>query len=304
MKKIKIVGFLIVLLSVILIFLFNYISKEEQRFAQKLARINTQKSYTQEIAKSIFFTNRYKKEYPADIDKNMYDFLSNLQINKEQDYHIRKLSHDFFGLVNQFKYVYTGNVPYNIIILEKLINDIYKKNMELVVAFNKYSESVQSDYSSRLKQYRLLQYLLFALLILLLIYIFSQVGEIIRFIQQFTRTSNRIMERASIKGLEPIDIASHNIELDAATDNFNAMVTNINTSIQVATDATSHTIKSLEIVEENIDMLLSLIHKMQNQNDEKEEINKKEDTVIEALETLMELTQQLKNLKKALEKLI
>ena len=302
MKKIKIVGFFIVVLSIALVFLFNYISQEEQRFAQQLSQINSQKSYTQEIAKSIFFTHRYKKEFPQTIDKNMYRFLSNLQIKEKKDAKINKLSHDFFELINQFKYVYTGNVPYNIVILEKLVNDIYKKNMELVVAFNKYEATIQAQYNTTIKQYRTLQYILFVLLILLLIYIFTQVDEIIRFIQQFTKTSDRIMEHASIKGLEPIDIPSHNIDLDIATHNFNTLVSNIDASIKVATDSTTYTIKSLEIVESNIEMLVSLLHKMKN--DEKEEIYKKEDVVIESLETLMDLTQYLKNLKKDLEKLI
>ena len=302
MKKIKIVGFLIVVLSIALVFLFNYISQEEQRFSQQLSQINTQKSYTQEIAKSIFFTHRYKKEFPKAIDKNMYQFLSNLQIKEKKDSKIHRFSHDFFELVNQFKYVYTGNVPYNIVILEKLVNDIYKKNMELLVAFNKYETTIQSRYDTTIKQFRTLQYILFVLLILLLLYIFTQVDEIIRFIQQFTKTSDRIMEHASIKGLEPIDIPSHNIDLDIATHNFNTLVSNIDASIKVATDSTTYTIKSLEIVESNIEMLVSLLHKMKN--DEKEEIYKKEDVVIESLETLMDLTQYLKSLKKDLEKLI
>jgi len=302
MKKIKIVGFLIVILSITLVFLFNHISHEEQQFAQQLSQINTQKSYTQEIAKSIFFTHRYKKEFPKSIDKNMYDFLSNLESKEKKDSKISRLSHDFFELINQFKYIYTGNVPYNIIILEKLVNNTYKKNMELIVAFNQYKTSIQIQYSAKIEQYRTLQYLLFMLLILLLIYIFTQVDEIIRFIQKFTKTSEHIIEHASIKGLEPIDIPSKNAELDIATHNFNTLVSNIDVSIKAATDSITHTSKSLEIVESNIELLISLLHKMKR--DEKEAIYKKEDAVIESLETLMDLTQYLKNLKKDLEKLI
>ncbi len=302
MKKIKIVGFFIVLIAIALLLLFNHISQEEQHFTQQTNQINTQKSYTQEIAKSIFFTHRYKKVFPKSIDRNMYDFLSNLELKERKNQQISTLSHDFFELINQFKYVYTGNVPYNIIILEKLVNDIYKKNMELVMAFNQYTHTIQTQYNKTAKQYKTLQYTLFGLLILLLVYIFTQIDEIIRFIQQFTKTSDRIMEHASIKGLEPIDLSSHNIDLDIATENFNTLVSNIDASIKVATDSTAYTIKSLEMVESNIELLVSLLHKMQT--DDKEEMYKKEDVVIESLETLMELTQYLKNLKKDLEKLI
>ena len=304
MKKIKIVGFLIFLLSVSLILLFNIRSDKEQAYTKAISLINSQKSHTQEIAKTIFYTHRNKKALPKTIDSHMYRFLSNLKNHpeKKKSQSIQKLSQAFFELVNQFKYIYTDNVPYSILILDRLVNNIYKKNMDLVVAFNQETAILEKRYAQTMQTYTMIQYALFALLILMLLYIFTQVDEIIRFIQKFTRTSDRILQRASIKGVEPIDIQSHNSDLDTAAGNFNSLVANIDESLKIATVTTENSINALEIVERNIELLISLVHQMQEE--EKEDIYKKEDAVIESLETLMGLSTHLKSLKKKLQTLI
>ncbi len=302
MKRIKIIGFFILLISVALILLANFISNNEQKFTDESRLINIQKSHTQEIAKSLFYAHRYKKTLPKDLDAHTYHFMKNLHANEKKNSVIENLSREFFTLVNQFKYVYEGNVPYNIVILDKLTNDIYQKNMELVVAFTRYADKKKIAFDHTVHRYKTLQYILFVLLILLLLYLFSQMDEIMQFIQAFTKTSDRIIERSSIKGLAPIDLHSDNNDLDKAAANFNTLVQNIDTSIKIATDSTAHTIETLESVEKNIELLVSLIHEMQSK--EKESLYKKEDTIIESLETLMALTEYLKNLKKDLKKLL
>lgn len=300
MKKIKVVGFFILLLSAVLILLLNFRSSKEQAFTEKIRLVNQQKSHTQEIAKMIFYTHRYKKEFPEAINMHMYSYLGALQSSSKEDKDsaITKLSQDFFELVNQFKYVYTGNVPYNIVILDKLVNNIYKKNMELVTVFSRYTASLEKRYTSEISSYTTFQYILFGLLMMLLVYIFSQVDEIIRFVQKFTKTSSRIIKKSTIKGLEPISLQSDNIDLELATHNFNTLVENIDLSINAAAIATGHTIQSLEIVESNIEHLITLIHQMQTED--ADDIYEKEDTIIESLETLMGLATHLKSLKKAL----
>ncbi len=305
MKKIKFIGLLILFISVALIALSNILSHQEEQFTHDLTFTNTQKSYSQEIAKTILYTHRYKKELPKNIDQKMYYFLSNLQLNqfnKHKDQKILELSRDFFELTNQFKYVYTGNVPYNIVILDKLVNNIYQKNMQLIVAFNQHTEHIKSYHQQKIDRYRMLQYLLFIILILLLLYAFTQIDEIIQFIQKFTKTSNQIIEQSTIKGLKPIDIESGNNDLGTATNNFNTLVSNIDRSIQIATESASYTIDTLEIIEKNIEQLISLLDEMQKE--QKTDIYKKEDTLIESLETLMDLIVHLKSLKKDLKKLI
>ena len=302
MKRIKIVGFFILMVSIILIFLTNFISRQDQDFARRLALMGTQKSHLQEIAKSVFYTHRYKKQYPKSIDTHRYEFLKNTELNGDKVPRIEKLSYEFFKLLNEFKYVYIGNVPYSILILDKSVNEIYKKNMELVVAFNKQTKAMKSHYEIQMQQYRILQYALFALLILLLIYIFSQIDAIIRFIQKFTRTSDRLIEKSSIEGLQPITVHSHNNDLDAASYNFNTLVAHIDHSLKIATTSTENSIQALEIVERNIALLISLVDSMQEK--EREDIYKREDAIIDALEVLTALTRHLKDLKRELEHLL
>jgi len=304
MKKIKIIGFLIFLLSVLFILLFNTRSAKEQTFAKTISLINKQRSNTQEIAKTIFYAHRNKKALPGTIDSHMYSFLSNLKSpsEKKSNLVIQRLGQAFFALVNQFKYIYTDNIPYSILILDKLVNNIYKKNMELVVAFNQEIARLEKQHSHTMRMYTIIQYLLLALLIPMLLYIFTQVDEIIQFIQKFAKTSDRIIEKASIKGVAPIEIQSQNIDLYTAAGNFNSLVASIDESLKIATVTTENSINALEIVERNIELLISLVYEMQEE--EREDIYKKEDAVIESLETLMGLAQHLKFLKKDLKKLV
>jgi len=128
------------------------------------------------------------------------------------------------------------------------------------------------------------------------------VDAIIRFIQKFTKTSDSLMEQSSIRGLEPITVHSHNSDLHAASSNFNTLVANIDHSLKIATNSTENSVQSLEIVERNIELLISLVDTMQQED--REEIYKKEDAIIDSLETLTTLTEHLKNLKKDLSTLL
>ncbi len=302
MKKIKIVGFFIIVISVALIFISNRISHLQENEKSALNIIEKQKSYTQDISKAVLYTQRHQKTLPKNVDKTMYNLLGTLHRGRSDDAKIDQIGQVFYHLVNEFKYLYIKNIPYYTTIMEKEINDIYKKSMELVMALNQRASDIKQHYEAKIKNYRILQYAFFVMLISLLIYIFTQMDELIRFVQKFTSTSERILEKSSIKGLEPMDINTHNSDLTIATHNFNTLVSNIDSSIKIATDSTAHTAEMLESVEENIELLLSLLYEMSD--DERESLYKKEEAIIESLEKLMDLSLYLKKLKKELRSLL
>ena len=302
MKKIKIIGFFIVVVSILLIFISHTISQLQEQEKSALSVVEKQKSYTQDISKAILYTQRHQKTLPKGIDKTIYDLFGTLHRGQADDRKIDRIGQEFYRLINEFKYLYVKNIPYYTTIMEKEINDIYKKSMELIMALNQRAATIKQYYEKEIHRYRLFQYALFALLLLLLVYIFTQMDEVIRFVQKFTRTSERILEKSSLKGLEPMELGTHNTDLSVATHNFNTLVSNIDSSIKIATDSTAHTAEMLESVEENIELLLSLLYEMSE--DERESLYKKEEAIIESLEKLMELTSYLKKLKKELRTLL
>ena len=305
MKKIKIVGGLIFLLSVISALLFSYISDRNKANIDSLSFINEQKSFTQEISKSILYLHRNRGGSSKQLDKNIEKFLENKsheQKSLNQNDNIDKLWDEFYLSVQKFKKEQEISTAYSTIVTDKILSDIYDKNLKLVLEFDKHINLRKKEHCDTISIYKNLQYLLFFILILLLIYLFTQVREVIAFIQEFTKTSKTIIQSSSIQGLEPIEERDSDEELQEASKNFNYLVDKINSSIEYSAKSIEHTTVAIEVVEQNIEDFITLLSEMQN--DESGDLSQKEDAVIDSLDTLMSLTDKLKHLKSDLEKLI
>ena len=159
----------------------------------------------------------------------------------------------------------------------------------------------QQRYNKKIEGYKNIEYILFIIVGLLFMYLFTQIREIITFIHQFTTTSTSIIEQSTIKDLQPMKVRQNTAVLKEATQNFNHLVEKIDLSIVFAQESVEHTTVALEEVEQKIEDLMSLISQMQEE--ESDALYQKEDAVIDSLETLMNLTNQLKNLQQDLNKL-
>ncbi len=315
MTKIKIVGGLIFILSIALAILSSYISHENRVNNQLLDTINTQKAFTQEISKNIFYIYKNKKASTEQLDDSIEKFINNLNtrdetINSINSVSIKDESDKIVILLNKF-YLEVQNFrdqtktisTYSTILLEEVVNDIYNSNIRLVVEFNRLIEMHSSYFKETLNTYKNLQYALFFTLVLLLIYLFMQLQSVIYFIQKFRLTSKKIITNSTIKELEPIEVNNHSNEVLEASNNFNFIVEKINSSIKHSSNSIEHSYQSLELVENNIEDLLELLSVMDDGTIDKE-LTKKEDTLIQSLEELTSSTIKLQNLKVDLDNLI
>jgi len=304
MYKIKIVGILIFTLSLFLVFLSKYIATENKMNMRVLTTINEQKSSIQEISKSILYLYKNRGSKSKQLDRNIKTFLDNMEKKEEplyQNSNISKLWNNFYKTVQKFKEQQKVITAYSSILTQKLVNDIYHKNIKLINALNIFMDTQQSDYQESMEQYKNIQYALFLILLLLLTYLFTRIREIISFIQKFSITSKAIIQSASIKGLEPIEVQKSDEAVKEATQNFNHFVQKINKSIVYANRSIEHTTDALEELEENIEDFISLLSQMQEKQGDN--LSQKEDAVIDSLEIVMQLTQRLKNLHKDLDNL-
>ncbi|MCK4440796.1 MAG: hypothetical protein KAU90_02235 [Sulfurovaceae bacterium] len=305
MNRIKIVGGFITFILIILFFLSNYIATQNSLHNSTIKHLNEQKALTQEISKSIFYMDK-KRDISSVQAKEIIDrFINSIKSQKiylAGNYTIISLWSAFESEVKKLKNQYYITTPYGSIITDKIVNRIYTINLQLVVAFDELIDREQIKYQQDIEQYKNLQYLLFGILILLLLYFFSQIQEVIIFIQKFSTISKKILSNATIQGVEPIELKKSKSELKEATQNYNHLVQKINNSITYATKSIEHTTQSLEEVEQNIENFIKLISTMQEKNDN--ELFEKEDAVIESLETLINLKNRLKDLKKNLENLV
>ncbi len=306
MNIIKIVGALIFILSITLAVLFNYTSKEDKTYKNLINTINEQKDFTQEISKNIFYIYKNKNSSTSTLENSVKHYLEHMSDKTHTLSRSKKiitLWNTFYLDVQKFRDQVKNVSPYSSILLEKSVNNIYKINLKLIIEFDKLIKVEEAKFNKKQNIFKYTQYALFMILVLLLIYLFTQIKTLLSFIQKFLFTSKNIITNSSIKELEPINIHNNSTDISQASNNFNTLVNKINTSINDSTNSMKHSYQSLEIAEEHIEKLIDFIYEMDNNSMDKE-LRKKEDTIIQSLEELSKSAQELKSLKHDLDDLI
>jgi len=301
MKNIKIVGALVFVILVILALIFTYISKEEQKFNNYINIINNQKSLTQEIAKNVLYMNKNGSTYSEQLDKNINMFIANKKKRTVKEQNIVRLWDEFYVLVNEYKKRASTTVMYSYILLDKIVSDIYKKNLDLIVELDKRINEKRVNFNNLIQLYKNIQYLFFILLILLILYLITQMREIVNFVLQFLKLSEKIKKNLSIKDIEQFETKVDDKLVKEATENINSMIVKLNTSINIANTSIINTTRSIENIESNVESLMEVFTNVDNNNSK---ISRKEDTVIDSLETIIQLNEKLKNLSKDIKELI
>jgi len=304
MNRIKVVGGLILTLSIILALLAGFLAHHNQKNSDVISFISEQKAFTQEISKSIFYAYRNGERSSENLDDTIKKYLENAK-NNESDFRqnrfIITLWNIFYADVQKFRDQQQIVTGYNPVVTAKLVNRIYHNNILLINQFDKLIEQKRLAYHQSVDGYKKMEYLLFSILIALILYLFTQLHFLIAFIQKFSKTSKRILENASIKGLKPIEIEGSEALIHEAEVNYNTLVQKIDDSIVYAGKSMDQTTQALEKVESHIENFMELVSTMQE--DTSEALFEKEDAVIDSLETLMRLRKQLKDLEKELLKL-
>jgi len=315
MSKIKIAVALLFILSIALTVLFYHTNTQNKTNSTLLDTINEQKAFTQEISKNIFYIYKNKSASTKQLDNSIKKFILNMN-NKEtllkqtssngvkkQSKKIVLLWNNFYLHVQKFRDNSKVSTAYSGIILEKIVKDIYNINLDLVIEFNSLLKIQQAHFENSIDNLKTFQYILLSLLILVLIYLFSQLKATLNFIQKFLYTSKNIITNSSIKELKPLEVTNSNYDILHATTNFNILVNKIDNSILNSSKSIEHSYKSLEHVEENIENLLEFLSEMDDNKEIDRELTKKEDALIQSLEELTTTASKLKNLKADLDNL-
>ena len=312
MNKIKILSALIFVLSIILALYSKHTAEENDTSLMLLKAINEQKAFTQEISKNIFYIYNNKEVSTEQLDESIAAFVENVNHKEEilgdldntdirnQIQKIIILWNRFYLLVQKFRDVSKVHNGYTNIILQKLVNQIYNANLDLIVAFDKLIAMHKKYFDTIKKKNRIIQIALFITLLTLLIYFFTQLKGLVGFVQKFLKTSKSIIKKSTVKGVQPI-IAEANVkDVSEAANDFNFLIQKIDTSIAQAEKSIQSSIESMENVEENIEDLIELIAAMQNGETIDKELLKKEDILIETLDELSLSAQKLQSLQENL----
>jgi len=315
MNKIKIIGALVFFVAILLVILFKNIDNHNTQNSNLIKMINQQKAFTQEISKNIFYISKHKDSSTKQLNDSIKQFLVNMDNRddylegvesieiQQQSTKIMKLWNDFYILVQNFKNQKQVTTAYSNILLEKTVIEIYNKNLKLVVEFDKLLKVSKKYTSQEVDLYKNIQYTLFGLLVLLLLYLFTQLQGVLNFIHNFKSASKNIIDNSSIKELQPIQDSGSTEDVSQAIENFNYLVQNINESVRLSSDSLEHSYKSLETLENKIEDLMELIYTMEDNKTIDDDLTKKEDALIQSLEELTSSAQNLKNLQKDLQNL-
>jgi len=296
MNKIKIAFVIVFILSISLAFLSYHITDINHKSFDMIEKINREKTSIQDTSKNILYI--YKNS--ANSSYIVQDLYQPLIQNRKTEI----LWREFYLLVKKFKEQNRVKTAYSTIIIEKTVNDIYSINLKLIVEFDKLIQYKINKFNQKIEFYKTIEYLLFFIMLLLLIYLFSEIKTVISFIQQFSKNSKTVIQNSTVLALNPIEIKSRNIEIKRATDDFNFLLNKINQSIEYSTLSIDNSLDSLEKIESNIEEFLELIILMSRDKDIDSQMTKKEDIVIELLEELMDSKMKLKSLNSNLNNLI
>lgn len=313
MDKIKFLSALIFVLSLLLAFYSKHIAQENDANLNLLKVINEQKAFTQEISKNIFYIYNNKHASTKQLNESIAAFVENVNHKEEilgelDDEQIRKqtekiirLWNKFYLLVQKFRDVSKVHNGYTNIIQEKLVSDIYNANLDLVVAFDKLILMHKKYYDALKSRDKTIQIALFVVLLLLLVYLFTQLKGLLLFVQKFLHTSKNIIRKSTVQGVKPIEVEANVADVSEALNDFNYLIAKIDRSIDTSSNAIEKSVESLEDIEKNIEDLIELISIMQEGESLDKELIKKEDILIETLDELSLSAQRLQNLKKDLQ---
>jgi hypothetical protein len=303
MNKIKVIIGLIFLLSIILAILSNSMAKESRDNILVIERLTNQKTFTQDIVKSILYL--YKKQNGSldVLETNIQDFLDKdenrfINIDKKTS----KLWNKFYLKVFEFLKQQKVSSPYSSIFAEKLLNNIYTINIDLIVSFDNLIKKKQQYFHASIEYYKKIQRILFIILIFLLLYLFTQLGEIIEFVQKILKISNGIIKKSTIKEVKLLSVDSKEKNIKEIVKNYNYFLKQINNSINYSNKSIDITVNSLEELENNIENFMELLFEIEKKQNN-DEVFKKEDILIELLEIFSVLKNKLKALQKELEEL-
>jgi len=310
MTKIKLLAVVIFLLSLFLAYYSKYAATQNELHIKVLKQINEQKAFTQEISKNIFYIYHNGNNSTKELDQSIKVFVNNMnqrekilensfsaEIQKQRTKIVKEWN-TFYLLVQKFRDLNkVNNNAYTNIALEDIVQQIYKANERLIVEFNSLIKMYKENFEYFIYFSKIVQITLFILLIVLLIYFFTQLKDLLAFIQRFLNTSKKVASNESVKGIQTIETNSSVDAITEAADNFNALVNKINSSIDYSSKSIANASASLEMIEKNIEELLDFMSSVDTEHSYDKEMIKKEDILIEALDELSTSLQKLQKLK-------
>lgn len=316
-KKIKTIGAILFLLMISIIIVTIYLNAKNKKDALVINIAGKERMLTQKISKNIFYLYQSNTYNYTELDNATEEFIYNLNSLKNgnelrgihkvptdamanQIAKVEVLWNNFHQNVKDFKQLLLQRNPSNEKIIKIIVDSIYNNNTPLLQEVDNLV-SMYTDYSeSKTESLKYFQYASATLVLMLLIYSFTQLKSIESNARKFLEYSKQIIQNQDNTPLEPIEIEAEE-EIIQATDTLNCFIDKVNSAMNYSAEAIEHSKQASNKLEEITNEFDDVLNQLQNSATVSKQLDKSEDMVIESTEELINSTKKLQELKKELD---
>lgn len=318
--KIKLLGALLILLTVSTIAVTLYLNQQNQKDALVINIAGKQRMLTQNIAKNVFYISHHPEKRFDELNAATDEFIKGLDTLQHGDELIGTYSAPTQEIRNKIDKVtvlwekFHRNINNFITMsqsrdvnrdreLGKIIASIEKENSlllsnvdELVTMYTEYSES-KTNYM------KLFQYASALVLLFIFVYSLIRLKEIETHVDEFMLYSKSLAADKDGLKLKPLEIDAES-ELVEVSDTINCFISKINSAVDYSNQALEKSQQASLKLEELTDEFDNIIDDLQDKTLISKHLNTSEDIAIESTEGLLNSTKKLKRLRNELDNLI
>ena len=318
--KIKFIGILFLVLMISIISTTIYLNSKSKKDALIINVAGKQRMLTQNISKNIFYLYYIKDGVHIELDNSVLEFVYNLNSLKDgnnligiekapTDLIAKQLAkveimwNTFYQNIENFQKLNNKEDVVSQNELKKTIEAIYNTNTTLLNEVDNLV-SMYTTYSEEKMNYlKYAQYFFALIIIILIIYSFSQLKTMEENAKKFLEESKKIIEQDIDEPLSPIKIEAEN-EIVEATNTLNCFIQKINSVVTYSANAIEQSKNASQKLEELSEEFDLIIDGLKNSADISKQLNKSEDIVIQSQEDLVNSTKRLQELKNELDKIL
>ena len=318
--KIKFIGILFLVLMISIISTTIYLNNKSKKDALIINVAGKQRMLTQNISKNVFYLYYIKNGVHTELDNSVIEFVYNLNSLKDgnnligiekapTDLIAKQLAkveimwNTFYQNIENFKKLNNKEDALSQNELKKTIEAIYNTNTTLLNEVDNLV-SMYTVYSEEKMHYlKYAQYFFALIIIILIIYSFSQLKAMEENAKKFLEESKKIIEQDIDEPLSPIKIEAEN-EIVEATNTLNCFIQKINSVVTYSANAIEQSKNASQKLEELSEEFDLIIDGLKNSADISKQLNKSEDIIIQSQEDLVNSTKRLQELKNELDKIL
>ncbi|ADG92257.1 conserved hypothetical protein [Arcobacter nitrofigilis DSM 7299] len=318
--KIKLIGALFIFLMAMIIFTTVYLNDKNKKDALVINIVGKERMLTQKISKNIFYLFYTKKTNFSELNSATEEFIQNLQSLKngnkllgipavpndkigQQVYKVEILWKEFFHNIEEFKKLQVKTDEDSLKLLNSAVEAIYNTNNNLLQEVDNLVSMYTIYTENKTILIKNFQYAAAFLIIVLIIYSFTQLKSIEENANKFLEFSKKIATEEN-EQLKPISIDANEKEILEVTDTFNCFINKINSAMNDSSVAMEYSKNASSKLEEITDEFDKILDELENSSEVNKTINKSEDMIIQSTEDLINSTKKLQELRNELNSLV